>query len=95
MPAAARKGDSGVVHCSKHNVQGASSDVFINNLGAARKGDKNTPHKKPGKKCPMHSAAISGGSSTVFINNRNAARVGDSYAECTKIAKGSNNVFIG
>ena len=95
MPAAARKGDPGVVHCSGFQIQSASGDVFVNDRGAARKGDTNTKHKKPGKKCPLHSTAISSASGTVFVNGRGFARVGDSFDSCTKVAAGSPNVFVG
>jgi uncharacterized Zn-binding protein involved in type VI secretion len=95
MPAAARKGDSNVVHCSGHNIASASGDVFVNGRGAARQGDKSTVHKRPGKKCPSHSASISNGSGTVFVNGRPFARVGDSYGGCTRIASGSGDVFVG
>lgn len=95
MPAAARKGDKGVVHCSGYTIASASSDVIINGRGAARVGDKSTVHKKPGKRCPSHTASISSGSGSVRINGRAAARVGDGLSGCTKVASGSPNVIIG
>lgn len=94
MPAVARQGDTDVPHCSGHNVQTASGDVFINGRGAARRGDLNTPHVKPGgDNCPGCQAPISGGSGSVFVNGRSIARVGDAYSGCTSIAQGSPNVF--
>lgn len=94
MPAAARKGDADVPHCSGHNIATASGDVFTNGRGQARRGDVNTTHKKPGKRCPPHSTPISSASPDVFVNNRPAARVGDPFSGCTKIAAGSGDVFI-
>lgn len=94
MPAVARQGDSNVPHCSGHNVQSASGDVFVNGRGAARKGDSCTTHLvKRGKKCKPHSATISGGSGSVYVNGRPMARVGDGYGGCTSIAQGSGDVF--
>lgn len=95
MPAAARRGDSGVVHCSGYTIATASGDVTINGRGAARVGDSSTSHKKPGKRCPSHTASISAGSGTVRINGRAAARVGDPLSGCTSIASGSGDVIIG
>lgn len=94
MPAVARQGDVDVPHCSGHNVQTASADVFVNGRGAARQGDLNTPHVKPGgDSCPGCQASISGGSGSVFVNGRPIARVGDAYSGCTSIAQGSGDVF--
>jgi uncharacterized Zn-binding protein involved in type VI secretion len=96
MPAAARRGDAGVPHCSGYTIATASADVIINGRGAARVGDVSTSHLRPGgKKCPGHVAPISKGSSSVFINGRPAARVGDSLAGCTRVATGSGDVIIG
>ena len=96
MPAAARRGDAGVPHCSGYTIATASTDVIINGRGAARVGDVSTSHLRPGgKKCPGHVAPISKGSSSVFINGRPAARVGDSLAGCTRVATGSGDVIIG
>lgn len=95
MPAAARRGDAGVPHCSGYVIATASSDVVINGRGAARVGDVSTPHLRPGKICPTHVAPIIVGSSSVFINGRAAARVGDPLAACTRVATGSSDVIIG
>jgi uncharacterized Zn-binding protein involved in type VI secretion len=95
MPAAARRGDAGVPHCSGYTIATASDDVIINGRGAARKGDVSTGHLRPAKKCPRHVAPISGGSSSVFINGRPAARVGDGLTGCTRVATGSGDVIIG
>lgn len=94
MPAAARFGDL----CSGHdgypprpNNQ-ASTDVFIDGLGAHRKGDSWEPHTHDGH---THTGVTSNGSSTVFINGVSAARVGDSVSCGSTIAQGSPDVFIG
>ena len=96
MPAAARRGDAGVPHCSPYVIATASSDVIINGRGAARQGDISTPHLRPaGRRCGGHVAPIIRGSASVLINGRPAARVGDSLAACTRVATGSGDVIIG
>jgi uncharacterized Zn-binding protein involved in type VI secretion len=95
MPAAARRGDAGVPHCSGYTIATASADVLINGRGAARVGDVSTPHLLPARRCPTHVAPISRGSSSVFINGRPAARVGDPLSSCTRVATGSGDVIIG
>lgn len=94
MPAVSRQGDSNVPHCSGHNIQSASGNVFVNGRGAARKGDSCTTHLvKRGKKCKPHSATIKSGSASVYVNGRPIARIGDGYGGCTSIAQGSGDVF--
>lgn len=97
MPAAARMGDSCVVDCAPFNIADGSSDVFVNNRPAARVGDNSTPHPwKARKKCPPHVSKINAGSGSVYVNNKPFARVGDPFSpECTKIAAGSSDVFVG
>jgi uncharacterized Zn-binding protein involved in type VI secretion len=95
MPAVARAGDAGVIHCSAFKIAQGSNNVSVNGKPAARVGDKNTLHKNLGKKCPPHITAISKGSRSVYVNNRPLARVGDSFAQCTRVAQGSPNVFAG
>ena len=95
MPAAARKGDQGVPHCSGYVIAMGSGDVYINGIAAARKGDSVTAHILPGDPCPVHAPPIAQGSGTVYVNNRPMARVGDSVAACTSIAQGSPTVFAG
>ncbi len=76
MPNAIRHRDISLGHgCfpPRPNVQ-ASSDVFINNLGAHRVGDAYPSHCC-GKKC--HGGAQSVGSPDVFVNGKALARVGD------------------
>ena len=95
MPAAARKGDSCVFHCSPFSVSGGSGTVSINGQGAARVGDSVNPHLKPGRPCKPHAPNISSGSKTVFIDRKPAAFVGSSISGCTSVSGGSPNVFIG
>lgn len=96
MPAAARKGDPGVVHCSGFVIAQGSPDVTINNQPAARIGDPSTAHLIPARRrCAAHVSTIVRGSTTVFINGRAAARVGDPFSGCTRVAQGSPDVVIG
>jgi len=96
MPAAARKGDTCVPHCSPFSTSGGSGDVFVNGRPMNRVGDPVTTHLvKQGKKCGPHTPSISNGSSSVFVNNRPAAYVGSSITSCTKIASGSPDVIVG
>ena len=48
MPAAARKTDKCVPHCSPFTVAKGSADVFTDGKAAARVGDSVTAHKKGG-----------------------------------------------
>ena len=95
MPAASRKGDQGVPHCSGYVIAAGSSDVYINGIAAARQGDIVTGHLLPGLPCPAHAPPIAKGSRTIFVNNRPLARVGDPVAGCTFIAQCSPTVFAG
>jgi uncharacterized Zn-binding protein involved in type VI secretion len=94
MPAAARKTDPGVVHCSSYTIAQGSPDVFINGLPAARVGDPSTTHLRPGSPCTSHVSTISQGSPDVFVNGIALARVGDPLSGCTTIAAGSPDVFV-
>lgn len=95
MPAAARKSDPGVTHCSGYTIAQGSPDVFINGLPAARVGDPSTTHLKPGgKSCVPHVATIASGSPNVFVNGIPLARVGDPLSACTTIAAGSPDVVV-
>lgn len=105
MPAAARLGDQEVGTCNMkepccpHSRVGTngtvSPNVFINGLGAHRKGDTGPCN------CPHGGTFVTtGGSSTVFINGRSAVRISDS-TNCQNCGQpgshstGSDNVFIG
>ena len=96
MPAAARMGDPGTVHCGAYNIATGSPNVFINNKPAARVGDTSTVHLQPGgKHCVPHTSTIVVGSGTVFVNNKPLAYVGSALGACTVIAAGSENVIVG
>ena len=96
MPAAARKGDPGVVHCSGFIIAQGSPDVTIDNRPAARVGDPSTSHLIPSRRfCIPHTSRIASGSGSVFINGKSAARVGDPFTGCTRVARGSTTVIIG
>ena len=96
MPAAARRGDPGLIHCSPWTIANGSPDVFINGRSAARVGDSTSLHLRPaGKKCVPHTAKITQGAATVFINGKPAARVGSAVSGCTKVTGGSSDVEIG
>lgn len=96
MPAAARRGDPGVPHCSPYVIATGSGDVYINGRSAARVGDVSSSHLFPaGKKCPPHVVPIITGSTSVFINGRPAAYMGSKLATCTMVAMGSSDVFVG
>lgn len=95
MPAAARKWDTCVPHCSPSSMEEGSTTVMINGLGACRKWDKNNRHQKTGSPCSEHQGAVASGSTTVTINGLPAARVGDPLIDCTSISQGSPTVFIG
>jgi uncharacterized Zn-binding protein involved in type VI secretion len=62
-----------------------------------RVGDKVSSHLvKIGKYCVPHAPSIMSGSSSVFVNGRPAAFVGSTVGpQCTKVAAGSSDVFIG
>ena len=95
MPAVTRKGDADVTHCTGMVRSGASSNVFVNNIGVSRQGDLNTSHLLPGTPCPSHAQPIAVGSTKVFVNGKGCGRVGDSITGCTSVAAGSSNVFAG
>ena len=96
MPAVARVGDAGAVHCSSYTIATGSEDVFIDGKPVARNGDSSTVHQKPsGNKCVPHVSKIIATSGSVFINGRPVAVVGDKLSECTQIIQGSESVFIG
>lgn len=94
MPAISRLGDLTTGHDSfpPRPSDSASSDVFINGIGAVRIGDHFALHCNP---FTCHDGVESSGSSTVFINGRAAARIGDSISCGDIIAEGSQNVFAG
>jgi uncharacterized Zn-binding protein involved in type VI secretion len=73
----------------------ASEDVFINNRGAHRVGDKWKKHRCSKSK---HHGWLYDGSSSVYINNKKAGRIGDPIrgGKCSShVMTGSPDVFIG
>jgi len=72
-----------------------SANVFVNNIGVCRKGDKIKVHThKVGKNCVNHTETIKAGSATVFVNNIPISRKGDK-ADAGSISSGSDNVYAG
>jgi uncharacterized Zn-binding protein involved in type VI secretion len=94
MPAVTRLGDNCTGHgCfpPRPNVQ-ASSDVFVNKIGAHRQSDAWAVH------CcgiPCHSSVLAAGSSTVYVNKKQLCRIGDPVACGSVSAQGSSSVFAG
>jgi uncharacterized Zn-binding protein involved in type VI secretion len=94
MAAATRLGDI----CSGHGCfpprvnDEASDNVFINGLGAHRKGDHWVTHC-----CTIicHDGIAEEGSSKVFINGKAAVRIGDPITCGSVSAQGSPSVFFG
>jgi len=84
--------------CSGHGCwpsranSSASTDVFVNGLGAHRVGDGWAAHT-----CieipETHASSQATGSPTVFVNNRALARIGDSIACGSSNATGSGDVY--
>lgn len=93
MPAVVRLGDICTGHgCfpPRPNVQ-ASGDVFVNGIGAHRRGDAWGVHC-----CGIcHGSVLAVGSSTVFVNGQQLARIGDAVACGSAAAQGSPTVFAG
>lgn len=94
MPAVTRLGDQCTGHgCFPPRVNNqASSDVFINGIGAHRMGDGWVVHCC-GPSC--HSSNLAAGSSSVYVNGKQLARIGDPVACGSAVAEGSSNVFAG
>lgn len=102
MPEVARKSGTDSVS-TKHGCQSitttdqGSSDVFVNGIGAVRRGDRNRSHAAPiGPKgsCVPHTMVLTSYSGTVFVNGLNVGRKGDRYGN-EEIISGSQNVFAG
>lgn len=97
MPAAARKGDKCVPHCSPFTVAKGSADVFVDKKAAARVGDSVTAHKKGGAGGGLGTAASLG--AKFAPPPYSFALMAVSFiAKCKshtpQIAKGSSSVFI-
>lgn len=72
-----------------------SGDVFWNDIGAVRQGDKVQTHLvNQGRACVPHAPALDGNySGNVFVNGKNAAYLGSTYSG-HDIRSGSGNVYI-
>ena len=97
MPAVARKGDQerGPKHCTQPKRQGAFATVFANGIPMSGFGHTNNNHlKRKGSKCVVHRFGLITASFTVFAEGIRTGRVGD-RTRCSKVVRGSNNVFAG
>jgi uncharacterized Zn-binding protein involved in type VI secretion len=70
-----------------------SGNVFVNNIGAVRIGDKVQTHPAGG--CGPDNSPLTKASSTVFVNGKGMGRIGDEYTGDNTIISGSSNVFVG
>ena len=100
MPAVARMSGTDTVNTG-HSCTGTtttlagSSTVFVNGVGACRKGDVIMVHTiKVGQYCVPHSAKINVGSNSVFVDGIGIARNGDS-TDMGSLSSGSSSVFAG
>lgn len=106
MPACSRKNGVDKIStshpCTPITVTNeGSSNVFVNNIGSVRLGDKQRSHTfgpnyhKGRPQCNvLHALSLTKASSTVFVNNKGMGRIGDKYGGETLIS-GSPNVFAG
>jgi uncharacterized Zn-binding protein involved in type VI secretion len=98
MPAAARKSDKCVPHCSPFNIKGASTTVFVNNRGASRVGDPVVPHKEGGGAAGAAGTAASIGAKFAPPPYSIAIAVVGKLLKCKNhapsIGAGSSSVFI-
>lgn len=104
MPAVSRKNGVDKIRtshpCTPITVtREGSDDVFVNNIGVVRLGDKEKPHtygpsySKGRPQCNvLHALPLTKASPNVFANNRPIGRIGDRYVGETLIT-GSPNVF--
>lgn len=97
MAAVARLGDSVSTNhgCSPTTtIASASSDVFIDGIGAATVGDVTAVHQYTGRHCEVpHVYTLSSGSGTVFVDGKALLRVGDGGSET--VSAGSGTVSAG
>ena len=95
MPVA-RVDDPEVIHCSVPYRKGHFRTVFANGKAVSGDGHLNTRHLIPCA-CPvcccMHDAALKATTRSVFCEGIRIGRVGD--RTCTRVARGSPNVFSG
>ena len=104
MPAAARLGDTAQVQADAHGCPGcphtaigpivtASTDVFVNDKGAARQDDLGI-HAPC---CGPNNFTITKGSATVYVNGKPFARMNDQTKHCGgtgPIKEGSPDVMV-
>lgn len=86
--------------CTGHGCWGsrpndqASSNVFVNGIGAHRQGDHWQTHCCPAiPEC--HDSTLASGSSTVYVNGKQLGRIGDPVACGSLVLTGSPNVWSG
>lgn len=94
MPGVARLEDK----CTGHGCwpprpnNEASSNVFVNGIGAHREGDSYEVHCCDGN---CHDSVLASGSSSVYVNGKQLGRIGDLVACGSTVAEGSGSVFAG
>ena len=102
MTGVARKGGTDTVHspdgsgnhCKSESIQATnegSGDVFVNNIGVVREGDKMKAHPEAGD-CANHEPTLSTFSNNVYANNKKIGRLNDEYSGHV-ITSASTNVF--
>lgn len=69
----------------------ASSNVFVNGIGAHRETDHWSPHCN--NSC--HDGNLASGSTSVYVNGLPVARIGDPVTCGSSSAQGSSDVFAG
>lgn len=91
-----RIGDIGSGHSSfpPTAVISGSSNVIIEDIPSARKGDALAPHGSPSPS-PPHGRSIAKGSTTVIINDLDAARIGDPIACGGLLVTGASKTVTG
>lgn len=71
-----------------------SSDVFVNNVGVVRRGDKTAVHNiLVGVVCVPHQVPLTSFSPDVFVNGLEVGRQGDAYGSNEVLETGSLDVF--
>jgi uncharacterized Zn-binding protein involved in type VI secretion len=98
MPAAARKSDKCVPHCSPFTIAKGSTSVFVDGKAASRVGDSVTPHKKGGGAAGAAGTAASIGAKFAPPPYSIALAVVGKLVKCSshtpQIGTGSSSVFI-
>ena len=93
MPGAVRLGDVCTGHDgypSRPNTS-ASTNVYINNIGAHRVQDSWASHCKGP---PCHGSSLAAGSPNVYVNGRKLGRIGDAVACGSRCSTGSSDVLV-